>query len=354
MKADRIAGGATTAKSVALGALTACIVFELVVFFYGESPGAMLSLLYEGTWGSSYGIGQVLYKATPLFIAALAVDLGLRAGLFNIGTEGQLAAASLAVALVGLRLGALPGMLGTLVLLIVAATAGALFAVVPAALKVRFGAHEVISTIMMNRLADAAIGLALGAGIALPGTVQTPPLAKQLTLSKLEVFFPSLAGSSVSTAVVLAIAIGVGYVVIVRLSRWGREIAYVGWNPLACEKERIPVARRTVEALLASGAIAGLGSAATVLGAKGYFEQGLGAGAGFSGIAVALIARGNAPAMFVVALLFGTLQQGGLAINSHVPKEAMDVIFAVVIVAVALSDARVRERARLAWSRSDA
>lgn len=323
---------------VLLGLLVACIAFELMVFLYGEAPREMLALLYEGTWGSVYGVGQVLYKATPLFITALAVDFGLRAGVFNIGTEGQLAIASLVVAVAGAHLGMLPGALGTVLLLLVAAAAGALYAMLPALLKVRFGAHEVISTIMMNRVADGLIGLALGAGLALPGTVQTTPLASGLTLTKLEAWVPSLSGSSVSTAVIVAAVLGVAYWVVVSRSRFGREVTFVGWNPVACARERIPVGRRTVQALLLSGAIAGLASSATVLGAKGYFEQGLGSGAGFSGLAVALIARRNIPSMLFVALLFGTLQQGGLAINAHVPKEAMEVLFAVVIVAVALMD----------------
>ena len=345
----------TSATSVVVSGLVSVIAFELVVFFYGESPRAMLALLYEGTWGSTYGVGQLLYKATPLFVTALAVDLGLRAGLFNIGTEGQLAAGSLAVALMGIILpSALASILGTAILLVVAAAAGALFAVVPAILKARYGAHEVISTIMMNRIADALIGLALGAGLAIPGTVQTAPLAKGLLFSKLGTLSTALEGSSASTAIFFALALGVAYTSLMKRSRWGREITDVGWNPLACAKEGIPVGRRTVQALVASGAIAGLGSSATVLGAKGYFEQGLGAGAGFTGVAVALIARGNVVAMLFVAALFGTLQQGGLSINAHVPKEAMDVVIALVILAVALADTRVRTRAALFLSRGNA
>jgi simple sugar transport system permease protein len=113
-------------------------------------------------------------------------------------------------------------------------------------------------------------------------------------------------------------------------------------NPVACAAEKIPVGRRVTEALVLSGAIAGLASVGTVLGYKGYFEQGLGAGAGFGGIAVAMIGRGSALGLLFAALLFGTLQQGGLAINAHVPMEVMDVLEGVIIASVALADARVR------------
>jgi ABC-type uncharacterized transport system permease subunit len=116
----------------------------------------------------------------------------------------------------------------------------------------------------------------------------------------------------------------------------------LGQNAVACEAERIAVRRRLAQAMLLSGAFAGLGATATVLGYKGYFESGLGAGAGFGGIAVAMLGRGNAVGLVAAALLFGTLQQGGLAINAHVPMEMMDVLQGVIIVAVALADGKVR------------
>ncbi len=136
--------------------------FAILVWLYGESPRVVARLLIEGTWGTPYGAGQVLFKATPLLFTGVAVDLALRAGLFNIGGEGQLAVASLAVAVVGARVGALPA--------IVALPAsfssrrllaGAMGPGARAAAR-RFGAHEVIATIMMNRIADAAIGAAHG------------------------------------------------------------------------------------------------------------------------------------------------------------------------------------------------
>ncbi len=106
--------------------------------------------------------------------------------------------------------------------------------------------------------------------------------------------------------------------------------------------EKVPVARRLAQALVASGAIAGAASLGTVLGYKGYFEEGLGAGAGFGGVAVALLGGGRAGGLVFAALLFGTLQQGGLALNAHVPKEVMDVLQGIVICAVALADVRLR------------
>jgi simple sugar transport system permease protein len=100
----------------------------------------------------------------------------------------------------------------------------------------------------------------------------------------------------------------------------------------------VPVRARIEQALVISGAIAGAASFGTVLGYKGYFEEGLGAGAGFGGLAVAILGRGSAVGLIFAALLFGTLQQGGLAVNAFVPKELMDVLTGIVVCAVALAD----------------
>ncbi len=329
---------------LAVGWLAFCI----LVWLYGASPRAMAALLFDGTWGTSYGAGQVLFKATPLLFTGIAVDLALRAGLFNIGAEGQLAVGSLAAAVVGARLPlgtpaivALPLALGG------AMAAGALWGLVPALLKGRYGAHEVISTIMMNRIADSAVGLALGAGgLALTGSVRTADVVPGARIARLDTVLPSLRGSAASFALFVGIAGTFLVTASYRRTRFGREIGLIGQNARAMEAEKVPVRRRIEQALVVSGAIAGAASFGTVLGYKGYFEEGLGAGAGFGGLAVAILGRGSAVGLIFAALLFGTLQQGGLAVNAFVPKELMDVLTGIVVCAVALADETIGTRAR--------
>ncbi|MBX3193234.1 MAG: ABC transporter permease [Labilithrix sp.] len=304
----------------------------------------MAALLFEGTWGTSYGAGQVLFKATPLLFTGVAVDLALRAGLFNIGAEGQLAVASLVAGVVGARLPAgTPAIVALPVVLAAAMAAGAAWALVPALLKGRFGAHEVISTIMMNRIADGAVGLALGAGgLALAGSVRTADVVPGARMPRLEAWWPSLRGSAASFALAFALLATALVTTSYKRTRFGRELGLIGQNARAMSAEKVPVRRRLEQALVASGAIAGAASLGTVLGYKGYFEEGLGAGAGFGGLAVALLGRGSAAGLVFAALLFGTLQQGGLAVNAFVPKELMDVLSGVVVCAVALADVRFR------------
>ena len=328
------------------------LALALLVWLYGESPRGVVAELVGGTWGMPYGVGQVLYKATPLLLTGVAVDLALRAGLFNIGAEGQLAVAGLAVATVGSRLPvATPGWIAIPVAVLVAALAGAAWATPPAILRARYGAHEVISTIMMNRIADGFVGFALVGGLAIPGTVRTPEVVAGAHLPRLEALgMSSLRGSAVSVALPLAIGVALLAAGWLARSRIGREVVLVGLGPTACAAEKIPVARRLAMALVLSGAVAGIASIAPVLGYKGYFESGLGAGAGFGGIAVALLGRGHPVGLVLAALLFGTLEQGGLVINGRVPMEITTVLQGVVIVAVALADARVRSA--LLWRRT--
>ena len=330
------------------------LAFCLLVWLYGASPREMAALLFEGTWGTSYGAGQVLFKATPLLFTGLAVDLALRAGLFNIGAEGQLAVASLTAGVVGARLPAgTPFVIAMPLTLAAAMAAGAAWATVPALLKGRFGAHEVISTIMMNRIAEGVVGLAIASGLGLSGTVRTADVVSGARMPRLDVLFSAFRGSAASFAAVLAVAAAGLVMMGHRRTRFGREIALIGQNARAMEAEKVPVKRRLEQALIASGAIAGAASLGTVLGYKGYFEEGLGAGAGFGGVAVALLGRGSLAGLVLAALLFGTLQQGGLALNAHVPKELMDVLSGVVICAVALADARLRAAAGV-WVRRPA
>jgi simple sugar transport system permease protein len=340
LSGTRLRSAEATVAALAAGWLA----FALLVWAYGASPSAMARLLAEGTWGTWYGAGQVLFKATPLLLTGVAVDLALRAGLFNIGAEGQLAVASLVAGVVGAHLPeGTPWIIAIPITLAAAMAAGGAWAAVPALLKGRFGAHEVISTIMMNRIADGLVGLALSAGgLALIGTVRTANVVPGARIPRLEALVSAFRGSAASFALVVAVVFAVLVTESYRRTRFGRELVLIGQNARAMQAEKVHVRRRIEQALVASGAIAGAASIGTVLGYKGYFEEGLGAGAGFGGLAVALLGRGSALGLVAAALLFGTLQQGGLALNAHVPKELMDVLSGVVICAVALADARAR------------
>lgn len=313
------------------------LVLNLLAFAFGQAPASTLRRVVEGTWGTPYGVGQVLFKASPLLLTGLAFEVALRTGLFNIGAEGQLALASLVGGAFAARLPvSTPWPVAVLASLVVAAAVGALVALPPALMRARLGVHEIITGIMMNRVVDVLVpwGLTVVLGSS---SLRTGDIAPGAAMMRLERLVPAFSGSAASAAFPLAVAVVYATHVLVRRTRVGREMRFIGQNAAASRAEGVAVTRRLAQAMLLSGALAGLAMTSTVLGYKGYYELGLGAGAGFSGIAVAMLGRGSATGLVLAALLFGTLEQAGLAINARVPKEAMNVLEAVVIILVAIA-----------------
>ncbi|APR81079.1 ABC transporter, permease protein [Minicystis rosea] len=333
---------------VALALAGIVLLLDLISIAFGVAPLATLSAAAVGTWGTAYGIGQVLFKATPLIFTGLAFEVAFRAGLFNIGAEGQLALAGLAAGWVGARLPpGTPWIVALPACLAVAVLVGAAVALVPAIMRARLGVHEIISTIMLNRIVDGVVPFALVAWIG-ASSLRTADVIAGAAVPKLSVAIPALAGSAASFAFPLAVLTAFAVDRFLRRTRGGREMRWTGQNAETCRAEGIDVPRRLVQAMLLSGALAGLSMSATVLGYKGYYELGLGSGAGFTGIAVALLGRGHPLGIVLSAVLFGTLQQAGLAINAHVPKEAMDVLTAAAIVLVAIANRQSRGAPRRA------
>jgi simple sugar transport system permease protein len=326
--------------------LLAVVVGDLLILSFGQSPGAVYKLLLEGTWGNAYGFGQVLYKATTLVFTGLAVGLGLRAGLFNIGAESQLAAGGFAAALVGLLLPAgIPALLCLPLYLLAAGLGGGLVGAVPGVLKAKFGAHEVIVTIMLNFVVLALLNYLTSAKLHVPDTLHTAEL-KSGGLPRLGDLAQSFHGSAANATILLAIATAIALGWYLFRTRSGFELRAVGLQPGAAEYAGVKVASVTWRALALSGAIAGIGGLNYVLGYKHYYEEGFATGAGFLGIAVALVGRSHPVGIVLAALLFATLSQGGLAVNALVPKQMVDVLQAVVILAVATSVPEVRRLLR--------
>jgi simple sugar transport system permease protein len=326
--------------------LLAAVVGDALILSFGQSPGAVYRLLLDGTWGNAYGFGQVLYKATTLVFTGLAVGLGLRAGLFNIGAESQLAAGGFCAALVGLLLPAgIPSLLCLPIYIIAGALGGGVVGAVPGVLKARFGAHEVIVTIMLNFIVLALLNYLTSTRLHVPDTLHTAEIGSG-ALPRVSDEVPSFQGSAANATIVLAVLAMVALWWFLFRTRRGFELRAVGLQPHAAEYAGVNVGSVTWRALAMSGAIAGIGGLNYVLGYKHYYEEGFATGAGFLGIAVALVGRSHPIGIGLAALLFATLSQGGLAVNALVPKQMVDVLQAVVILAVATSVPEVRRLLR--------
>lgn len=325
-----------------LALLLALVAGDLLILAFGESPAAVYRLLVDGTWGNAYGIGQVLYKATTIAFTGLAVSLGLRAGLFNIGAEGQLAAGGFAAALAGLALPAgTPAVVAVPLCLAAAAIGGGLVGAVPGALKARFGAHEVIVTIMLNFIVLALLNYAVAAHLRVPETLHTPEI-RAGGVARLGDALGAFRGSAANFTILAAAAAALAVGWFLFRSRAGYELRATGLQPDAAESAGVRVPRVWLGAMALSGALAGLGGVNFVLGYKRYYEDGFAGGAGFLGIAVALVGRNHPLGVILAALFFATLSQGGLAINSLVPKQMVEVMQGIVILAVAVSVPEVR------------
>ena len=326
--------------------LVAAIVGDALILSFGQNPGTVYRLLLEGTWGNAYGLGQVLYKATTLTFTGLAVALGLRAGLFNIGAESQLAAGGFVAALVGLVLPAgLPALVTLPLYVLAAAAGGGVVGAVPGALKAKFGAHEVITTIMLNFIVLALLNYLTAAHLKVPGSLHTAEIQTG-ALPRLSSFVAAFHGSAANVVILLAAAAAATTGWFLFKTRRGFELRATGLQPEAAEYGGVNVGGVWWRALTLSGVLAGLGGLNYVLGYKHYYEEGFASGAGFLGIAVAIVGRNHPLGVVLAALVFATISQGGLAVNAVVPKQIVDVLQAVVIIAVAASVPAVRRMLR--------
>ncbi len=321
--------------------LIALAAASLLIIAVGGAPLAVYRLLLAGTWGNGYGIGQVLFKTTPLVFTGLAVAIALRAGLFNIGAEGQLTVGAFATALVGMHAASLPPVVAVTLALVAGAAGGALVGALAGALKAWRGAHEVINTIMLNFIVRAVM-VGVGAHLFEREQIHTAPIAATAELPRLGKWLSALHGSAANASLFLALAVALLTWWLVERTRAGFRLRAVGASPDAAATSGISVPRVQFFALALSGAVAGLVGANFVLGYKHYYEDGFSGGIGYMGIAVAVLGRARPLGVVAAALVFGTLSQGALAVNAIVPKELVDVLTAVIIFTVAAAAPAVR------------
>lgn len=317
-----------------------------LIALIGENPIEIYGKMLERTLGTPYGLGQTLYRATPLVLTGLAVAIPFQAGLFNIGGEGQALLGAFACALAGAHLPpSTPSFLAVPICLLVAALSGGAWGAAAGALKTRFGVSEVISTIMLNFIAVAIVGYLLTNHFAVPATTHTPDLIDSARLARLDAFGGFFQRAPVNLSLFLSLALAAGAHFFVFKTKSGYELRAVGLNIEAARYAGINVNLHALGSMTLAGALAGLVAANYVMGYKGYFEFGATTGVGFLGIAVAMLANAHPAWIILSALLFGTLDYGGLTINAYVPKEIFLVIEAFVMLFIIVAQRLKFERA---------
>ncbi|HTK83298.1 MAG TPA: ABC transporter permease, partial [Bacteroidota bacterium] len=228
---------------------TSLLLGGFFIYAIGADPVFIYGRIASETLGNWYGLGQVLFKSTTFLFTGLAAALAFRTGLFNIGAEGQLIMGAFAMAFVGVACSGLPVFLLIPLCLVCGFLAGAAWAAVPGALKSKYGAHEVITTIMMNFIAAALVSYWINNVFGVPATVHTAPIASSAMLIRLDTILPQLRGSPVNLSFVLAFLGAILLQFFITRTRIGYELRTAGLSKDAASYAGIPVASRSLLAL---------------------------------------------------------------------------------------------------------
>jgi len=345
--------------------ILAAILSALVIVAIGEDPVAAVKLMIDGALGSTYGWGYTLYYATNFMFTGLAVAVAFHARMFNIGGEGQAMLGGLGVALICVYIPWPHWSLALLFATAAAALFGAAWAAIPAYLQAKRGSHIVITTIMFNFIAAAVLNYILvnvmrPKGSMDPATARFPDAVHLPTLhdllAPLGIEFSKSAPANVTLLVAIAACILVW--LLIWRTRLGYEIRAYGHSESGALYAGISPVRITMIAMLISGGLAGMMAINNVMGEAERLVLNATEGAGFIGIAVALMGRSHPFGVFLAAILFGFLYQGGaeLALWTKIPRELIVVIQALVILFTGALDNMVRmplERLFLALRKGD-
>ncbi|MEO8199334.1 MAG: ABC transporter permease [Gemmatimonadota bacterium] len=303
----------------------------------GYDAAAALQALWRGAFGSWYAITSgTLVRAIPLIIIGSGIAIAFRGGALNIGAEGQFCAGAIAATWVGLHVGGLPGWLAIGVVLLASTGAGALWIAVPVWLRLQFGVLEVITTLLLNFVAEALVSLMVQGPLqeARGFYPQSDPIAESARL-------PFLPGTRMHAGFLLAILLAASLAFLASRTLWGFKLRAAGANPRAAlVSGRIQVPRMVATALMISGMLGGLAGGVEISGVSLALFQNLSPGYGFTAIAVALLARLQPLAVIGTGILFAALETGAGAMqrDAGIPSVTVYLVEAVIIIVVLLVD----------------
>lgn len=326
-----------------LNLVSALLVAALVIKLLGESPVESLGILLNSAVMNPEGLAYTLFYASTFIFTGLAVSIAMKAGLFNIGAEGQMYVGGLGLTLVMLAFDhtlspwlLLPlGMLGS-------ALFGALWAFIPGFLQAKRGSHVVVTTIMFNFIAASLMNFVI-VKYLVPEGEQNPasrPFTEAGQMPRLSTWFTGADGTSplgdapLNITFLIAIAALVIYGVVVWRSSFGYKLRATGLNHSAAHYAGVSISRMIIVTMLVSGALAGLGAVNSIMGSTHYLSLNFPAGAGFIGIAIALMGRQHPVGIFLSSVLFGALIQGGFDLSlekPNIPQETIIFIQGLII-----------------------
>ncbi len=318
-----------------IATIIALIIGLLVTSLAGENPINIFIIFAKSGFGTPYDFGMTLTYSMPLILTGLSVAMAFKAKMFNIGAEGQLTMGALAAASVGALFPSVPSLIAPLFAGICAAFAGGIWGGIAGYLKAKRGAHEVIITIMLNFIAAGVASYVTIYLLKDPNTQnpQTLPISGNYVLTAYEFF----EGAPVTSSLFLSIIIAVLVWIFLYRTPLGYEIRSVGENESASSTAGISISKAQILTMFISGALAGLVGVGEILGRSECFKLDFSPGYGFTGIAVAFLARGNPIAIIFSGLLFGALQKGASDLEIYTNNVTSDlalVLQALIILAV--------------------
>lgn len=322
------------------------LVGSAIILSYGESPLFVYSTIWQFSTSRASDVARVLEQATPLIFSALAVSVAFKAGMFNIGVEGQYIVGMMTATMAAVWLD-LPAVVHLPVVVLAAMVGSMIWAFVPAILKVKTGAHEVVTTIMMNGISVSLVAWALlnplrtaDTGFVdlrsdrFPESAVMPPLAPALGL---EDQIPSSAHLTWLFPLALLACAAVWFLLF--RTRLGYEARAVGASPGSAEAGGISIGATQLKVFLISGALAGFVGLNYLLGDAGFFGVNYETTLGFTGIAVAFLGRNHPVGILLSALLFGVLFRGedGVAVATDLPREITVILEGLLILSVVVA-----------------
>lgn len=308
--------------SVLLAFLVGCIIMAVL----GANPGTALKALWKGAFGNARNVGTTLSRATPLIFTSLCACFAYRCGVFNLGGEGQFLMGSIVCCYIATQSG-ITGLAGIILCILAGGVAGGLWAAVPGLLKIYRGQNEMIISIMLNYVATLFMGVIYTNWLREGSVPQTMAVPDETKLTR-------LFGLRCTSAFVIAVVIGLLVYYFLFYTSMGFQLRAVGLNMTASEFNGFAVKRYILFSFIISGVIAGIGGSAELLGTQFRLINGFGAGYGFDGVAMALIAQLHPLAAILVAIFFAALRVGSTTMQAAtgVPTSVSEIIQALVIV----------------------
>ena len=320
-----------------LNLLSAMLVAALVIHLLGEDPVDSMRILVNSAIVNPEGLSYTLFYASTFVFTGLAVSIAMQAGLFNIGAEGQMYFGGLGLTLAMLAFDAsMPAIVLIPLGMIGAALFGALWGFIPGYLQAKRGSHIVVTTIMFNFICASLMNFIIVKYMIPPGEQNTASrlFAAASEMPRLNALFPILGDTPLNLSFLIAIAALLIYGVMVWRSSWGYKLRATGLNKHAAHYAGVKISGMIIAVMLISGALAGLGSVNSILGSTHYLSLNFPAGAGFVGIAIALMGRQHPVGIFLSAVLFGALIQGGFDLSlekPNIPQETFIFIQGLII-----------------------